>query len=216
MYDGPLVSVLLPSRKRVDLLEKSLRSVGWPDDPRVEWIVALDENDPFLPEYKKLLGDTAYIVTEQYGYIALHEYYNLLSEICIGQWLMLWNDDAFMESPDWLDKIAGYDPNQPLVLNIYKPDGNLFPLISRKLYEILGHYSLSPHNDTWVQEISRRLGIERFVRDVHVKHIVDSLKDDLAAEMGSVRDKSNALHHSMEKELAEDVDKVRSYMEENK
>jgi hypothetical protein len=40
---------------------------------------------------------------------------------------------------------------------------NLFPIISRPLYELLGYISPQVHSDSWLQAISRVNGIEQTV-----------------------------------------------------
>jgi hypothetical protein len=40
------------------------------------------------------------------GYDSLHEYYNELASKATGDWLMLWNDDAVMETEGWDEKIG--------------------------------------------------------------------------------------------------------------
>jgi hypothetical protein len=155
----PLISVLVASRERPALLAQSLASLGEGD---FEVLVRVDRDDPRLDEY---LGLTAQIlVGARHGYTSLHEYYNELAFAARGHWLFLWNDDCFMQTPNWIDVVRIHD-GQLVVLNPdtnhdnWKIDMNVFPLVPRKMVELMGHFSLSLHNDSWVEDVARQAGI---------------------------------------------------------
>jgi hypothetical protein len=91
-----------------------------------------------------------------------------------GDWLMLWSDDGVMETEGWDEKIhqhgGGFRILKPEMVNSPTPELNLFPVVSRKLYDLLGHISLQTHGDSWLQAIGRVNGIEEPV-DIKVKHL---------------------------------------------
>lgn len=205
------VSVLMPSRGRPELAKKSIESLGKGD---FEILVYLDHDDPEFYNYR--LKGCRVSAGGRHGYGGLHNYYNLLSAQSSGDWLMLWNDDATMETKNWVDIISKYDHTIPQVLNPWNESGdNLFPLISRKWYEIVGHYSRSPHADSWVQQIGQRLNLQVYVPGIRITHLGEEMHDQTHNEVRQIVRQTSAIHRNMEKERIEDADKIRRWYEEN-
>ena len=167
-----MISVLVPSRNRPTLLRESLSSLGYGD---FETLVYIDNDDPSRREYMEV-PTTYTLVGKRYGYPGLQHYINELCKLATGDWLFLWNDDALMKTPDWWKKVPETD--KPEVINFdANPLNNLFPLVSRQMYETLGHFSLSPHNDSWVQDIANQVGIHTHVPGVEIYHRRMELND---------------------------------------
>lgn len=207
------VSVLMPSRGRFELAKKAAESLGNGQD--YELLVAIDYDDPQFEQYTKWFNGC--LVMERLGYGGLHHYYNDLAETAGGDWLMLWNDDAIMETEGWTDIISEYDHTRPQVLNVWQKDtpDNLFPLISRKWYEIVGHFSLNTHADSWVQQIGERLNIQVSVPGIKITHQGEDLHDQTHNEVKQVVRETSARYRAMEKERIEDADKIRRWLDEN-
>lgn len=176
----PKISILCPSRERAGLLRKSLASLG---DVH-EVLVRVDDDDPELERYKAIEG-IKLVIGERLGYERLNVYINELAEQSTGDWLMLWNDDAIMETENWQELIGEHDPELPCVLNPHKPQHNYFPLISREFYKRLGEYSPSPNSDSYVAEVARICGVEYDVPGIEIKHLRGELDD--ATEANSLR-----------------------------
>lgn len=182
----PKVSVLIPSRHRPLAAAQAINSLGnnhWD----LEVLLYVDLDDENLDEYMELRSRVVKIFTgTRYHYKELHKYYNFLSKQAEGKWLMLFNDDAMLETSDWIDKICKYDSKQPLVLNLYHPTDNLFPVISRKWYELLQHFSLNAHSDSWVQEVGAWSQAQKYVKGIKISHRMpihfDSVDDDTYKE----------------------------------
>jgi len=174
------VSVLMPSRGRPDLAQKAVESFKAHEN--FHFIVAVDEDDPRLEEYPQEYPqvDAMIMITKPHGYRQLHRYYNEMCKRVAGDWLMLFNDDAVLESdPELLASyIREYDPTAPWVLNPYHPNDNLFPIISRKFYEIIKHYSLSPHVDSWVQAIGEETKIQEHIPNIIINHYREQMDDE--------------------------------------
>lgn len=167
-----MISVLVPSRNRPTLLRESLSSLGYGD---FETLVYIDNDDPSRREYMEV-PTTYTLVGKRHGYPGLQHYINELCKLASGDWLFLWNDDALMKTPDWWKKVPETD--KPEVINFdANPLNNLFPLVSRQMYETLGHFSLSPHNDSWVQDIANQVGIHTHVPGVEIYHRRMELND---------------------------------------
>lgn len=153
----PLISVMIPSRGRPEGLKNSIKSLLATATGNVEIIVRLDSDDP----HTDLPPGITLMTGPRHGYRYLHRYYNEMAQCAKGQWLMLWNDDAVMTEKGW-DREIGQQPEEMSVLNI-SGAFNIFPVVHRSLYEVLGHISLQAHSDTWLQSIARETGIEKHV-----------------------------------------------------
>jgi len=135
------------------------------DDDDRETLEAL-ESGP-LPNMQLFVGP-------RLGYIKLHHYVNQLALQATGEWLFLWNDDALLETPGWDEVVAEY-AGQFVVLNPgtnhtgHPRENCIFPIVPKAWVDILGHFSLSNHNDTYVEYIANQLGIRRNV-DIVVTH----------------------------------------------
>jgi hypothetical protein len=167
-----LISVLLPSRGRpgalADTVAGLLELASRPEDVQV--LVAADPDDTdtistVLPEQA-----TIWTAPERYGYPRLHEYVNALAEQAAGAWLWLWNDDARILTPGWDMQVAGA---RQAVLWPHSNDiasCNTFPIWPRAWTDHLGHVSLSPHCDSWIQYLGQTL-------DRHDRVDIDVLHD---------------------------------------
>lgn len=202
------VSSLTPSRDRPELLKSSIESLG----KLKEHLVYVDEDDPQLEEYKKLkIPGMKMVIGKRHNYYALQNYYNELAEMATGDWLLIWNDDAVMHTEDWTQHIQEYDPQKPAVLNIHFENNNYFPLVSRKFYETLGHISLSPHNDSWVQEIAQALDIHyNAFEHIKTEHIRDQLEDATMMNSKAIAQDTGFEHANMRnREMRDDIEKLR-------
>lgn len=207
-----MISVLVPTRKRPDLLKRSIQSLLDTATGPIEVLVAVDNDDPSYVGLNfpsgNVIGKTFY---ERPGYQALHEYYNELATIAKGDWLMLWNDDALMHTRGWNHVIESQAPG-PCVLNLFPGQLNIFPVMSRALYDILGHFALNNHNDTYLEYVSRGAGIERVVEGVKISHIRDTLNDEIRHETKAANDITSAKFYGDDVQalIQEDIKKIKA------
>lgn len=187
----PIVTALLPSRGRPDSLTASIHSLRKKAarSDRVEIIVGADPDDANTAITALGLAVPCWIAPRRYGYSRLNEYFNKLAEYAKGDWLLLWNDDARMETEGWDRRLgaltdAHLHPGGEKVhvadlwVDGHSPDLCTFPAISRAIYEAAGGYS--PHTchcDTWWQDIGRALGV---IRPVPIR--VDHQRADLTGK----------------------------------
>lgn len=168
----PLVSVLLPSRGRPDSLRATIAGLrGLADDSdRVEVLVAGDDDDEDTPGAARAGGAVLLITGPRRGYARLHEYVNDLAGSARGRWLMLWNDDAAMLTDGWDRIISEQRTGQRVLCPTSNQEPlNTFPIFTRELYLLLGHVSVSPHCDSYLEAVSRPTGIEHRV-PIEVRH----------------------------------------------
>jgi hypothetical protein len=175
---GKLVSVLLPSRGRPLMLKETVANlVGKSEDPaRIEILIRLDDDDEksrkaapaLLAEY----GEAIKILTgpRGRGYAGMHHFINELCAEARGDFLFLFNDDARMETENWCRELVALRDQ----ICVLKPRTNYtaenpFPIVHRKIRDIIGHFAAGPYCDKWAEVISQAAGIEK-EPDIFVTH----------------------------------------------
>lgn len=160
------ISVLLPARGRVDLTYQALRSLAElaSDPSRFEIIMRIDSDDTalfnastlFTKEFKNL---RLIIGPRGNGYRDLPMWFDYMISRSNGGWLWLFNNDSRVETKGW-DNVIRLVPIVPriepwlLETNISNNDkANDFPIISRKLYDIIGSLGSSPCSDVFLWDV---------------------------------------------------------------
>ncbi len=175
-----MISVIVPSRSRPDELLTSLTSLGLTEHG-MEALVWLDIDDPKLPRYKELMGSNPNIrlfIKDRVGYIKFHIMLNFLSSQAKFDWIFEFNDDAYMDNPNWFNVVKDFvkqfdSKKEPVVINIWgqgKVINNLFPIVSRAYFENLGHFAISPNCDDWVRIVAIGAGISYNLNGIQPKH----------------------------------------------
>lgn len=202
----------MPTRNRAEMWRKSAESLG----KRAEILVWIDEDEPQMEAYLNHgLGEHVKIyIKPRVGYLNFHIMVNFLCEQASGDWFLLWNDDAVMETDDWCEKIERIDSKIPRVINFYAPENfnhNLFPIISRSMYKAMGHYSQANHCDSWVQDIANKLRIHVPLFGIKARHIRDEIEDDTKGQTQSVYSVSSPAYHNEEMKTKRDLDALKIY-----
>ena len=176
------IAILLPTRGRDGMLDRSLRSLidcaSRPD--RIQIMLAFDRDDElgiqyFLTHIQPWLDqqnvDYEAMQFEPMGYIRLNEYVNALAKHSDANWLVFWNDDAVMETADWDATIMSYHGQFKLLAFHTHNDHpySIFPIVPRAWFDLLGY--LSPHqiSDAWLSQQAYMLDIWQRI-PVHVLH----------------------------------------------
>ncbi len=176
------IAILLATRGRTEPLKRSIHSlIDLAQDPkRVQIMLAFDKDDTvgpayFLKEVKPWLDERGVSYTamsfEPMGYINLHKYNNAMAVKTDSHYLVIWNDDAVMETQDWDSIIMSYKDEFKLLS--FKTHNmhpySIFPIVPRKWYELLGYISPHPTQDGWVSQQAYMLDIYQRI-DVQVLH----------------------------------------------
>ncbi|SFQ68576.1 aspartyl/asparaginyl beta-hydroxylase domain-containing protein [Amycolatopsis rubida] len=188
------LSLLCPTRNRVDGLAEFLRSVQRTAAApgRIEVLCYVDEDDPALPGYRELfggvrqrrgpLGRCALRVGPPIGVAAA---WNRLAAEATGEFLLMANDDQLYVDHGWdaaLDRRAGelaaLHEDSVLCLYFdaaqYPGDGRDFPIVSRAWYETLGYFVPTIFQqwevEQWVFDLAERLGRLYPVSGIFVEH----------------------------------------------
>lgn len=149
-----MISVLCPSRHRPTLLARSLTSLDQTATGPIELLVAADPDDPETAEVAAAHHATVWVAPQRFGYRRLHDYYTNLARLAGGTWLLVWNDDAVMETVGW-DEAVGWVPPEFVVWTIC---GGLFPAVPKVWVDHLGYFAREWHNDAYWEGIGARLG----------------------------------------------------------
>jgi len=168
--NGPLVSVIFPTRERPNQLIAALDScIKLAANPKnVEVLLKVDEDDvktiAAIENYLRDCPSTvkAFVTPRGKGYLDIHNWLNALAAEAAGDWLFVLSDDAKVETQDW-DEILnsavipvwhGF-PEDVCMLIPHIGDGkqNSFFLLRRKTFELMGRVCGSPFGDTWLMNI---------------------------------------------------------------
>ncbi len=165
-----MISILCPSRGRPDLAKKMIESALSTATAPIEILLYLNEDDPELEKYKKLISSKYYQIgpDRSPGYS-----WNKLAEECHGDILFLLGDDATFETKGWdrlveeefskiPDRIACVYPVVPGIKKVNNPHF----CVHRNWVNTLGYF-IPPHFwhwyvDTWTRELAQQIG--RYIR----------------------------------------------------
>lgn len=166
------ISLLLATRGRTRALDTSVHGVfEKADDPtQIEIFFAFDRDDEvglhhFKHFLKPWLDERGHRYTamlfDPMGYIRLHVYNNKMAKQAQGRWLVIWNDDAVMETPGWDTEILKYDDQFRLLAFHTHNDHpySIFPILPRRWFELLGYISPHPTQDGWLSQQAYMLDI---------------------------------------------------------
>lgn len=217
-----LVSFLIVSRGRFNGLLKAINSIinTASNTKRVEILIRFDEDDEkSLNRLSELPTNNITIHTvigKKYGYEFLHKYVNELCLDANGEFFAWFNDDCIIESNGWDDIIDKYKGQ---IVSFY-PDhkgtgsGNIFPIISRKIYEILGHFSLSQQVDTWQFVVCNKAEIEIKRKDiVFIHNREEGVKEYISDKnRKNVHKKTVNVWRKLSKKRKDDTNKIRKFL----
>jgi glycosyltransferase involved in cell wall biosynthesis len=219
------ISILLPTRNRFNLFKASIDSLykTCQNNDNFEILVALDNDDSDIEkinEYVNNKNNMKVFIVDRLFYKNLNLYYDILSKQSIGTSLMLWNDDAIMESDNWDYEILNnhnefcvLSPKVSNMLTYWETQGVLFPIIPKKWFEITNRWSYIQACDSWIDIICKRLGLLKNLSSVIIKHdrhdLTGNNLDSTYAEgriyVGENKDNSA-------RELDSDCEKINQYI----
>ncbi len=189
-----IISVLLPTRGRRDVLKSSLESLitKAKNPEKVELLLGIDEDDEGAREYiekeiapmlREHRVECRANVFKPLGYENLHVYVNTLAGSATGDWLFFWNDDGVMVTDGWDEVIRGYTGQFKLLAPRDNHDGHpyaIFPIVPRDWFMLVDHLSQNAQNDAWLSHIAYMLDIfERIdVEFIHDRADITGNNDD--------------------------------------
>lgn len=229
-----IISVLLPTRKRKNILLKSIKTlVDKASDPtRIELLIGIDEDDEETKEF--LQKDVADYLKEKgvecrasifkpLGYTKLHTYVNTLASSAHGEWFFFWNDDGLMVTEGWDNVIESYNGQFKLLAPKDNHDGHpyaIFPIVPRDWFMLMEHLSMNAQNDTWLSHIAYMLDIfERIdVEFVHDRADITGNNNDETFQNrqykeGNPEDPEDFAHPTMQQARVKTAYKIAWFLE---
>lgn len=198
---GPLVSVLYPTRghpKQLAQAVDGLYSLA-ADKRSLEFVFKTDADDPATQMEVNRFATLGLAVTHLnsprgLGYADMHHWVNWMAKSARGDWLIIWNDDVRVLTQNWdavlmsvgmKDRWHGCLDVACLVAETVETPGSMgFFFLRRKVTQILGHFSRSPHNDTYVTTLMKMVDSLFFLGDaLKVSHQPD--EDDVVYREGA-------------------------------
>lgn len=217
-----LCTVMIPTRGRSQHLENLIQNIfnSVSDTNNIEIVFRCDDDDTetinFLKEKVSDSDKVRMIVGPRgIGYSELHVFYNQICESSDAEWFFLFNDDAILNKTDWdvpLAEIKDVVVLQPMTTNGRGwQEGNIFPIMHRKIYETLGHFSVCNMNDCYVSNVANRVDLEKRIDFIEVVHIRDAWHDQTAQESALFQAKQfQSFSDCMKENLPIDVEKLRN------
>lgn len=216
------ISVVFPSRNRVEMLNDSLFSLFSKADPNnvnFEVLVKLDLDDhqsiDYIKNWSNEFENLTFITnSRKKGWLNMADFVENLVRCAAGEWIFGFNDDLVMKTENWNTLIEEHLSD----FKIYYPNPSFgyrwaFPLFPKKLYEILGH--ISPHNqiDTYMYRLGEELGINSLIDNVVLEHDYN-YSDDSTKDKGKVINinYNTRDYHYNSAEFKQDIKKLSQYL----
>lgn len=227
------VGLLLPTRNRTTALNLAIRSAvnRASEKNALELLIAFDLDDKVGPAYfdehiKDWVieqgVDLKVLHIPRLGYDHLNEYCNILARIARSHYLMMWNDDAIMDTDGW-DKIIAEYIGQFKVLKVQTHNehpNSIFPIVPIQWVQLLGHFSRHKECDNEISQIGYLLDIVKKI-PVHVTHdrydLTGNNNDEIYNERNVEKhfefDRENSFHHpSVTQMRINDTERVAAQM----
>ena len=184
-------SILTPTRNRPNNCERFIRSVynATTSKQNVEMLFYVDNDDPAINAYKSLelhskkefedFKNIKFIFGEPQS-VSIS--WNDLAEKCIGDVLIMGNDDLVYQTSSW-DELLDVELKQfekDEIYVAYMEDGIngerhcAFPIVSRVWYNCLGRFTPGifnfGYNDTFIFEVGQMLNRTHFMPHIRAEH----------------------------------------------
>jgi len=217
----PCISIVLPSRKRVEFLNEALYSIyslADPNNVNFEVIVKIDLDDhetiSYIKNWTNEYENIYFLISaRKKGFINLVDFVEDMIDLAKGKYILAANDDLTFETQNWNTILESKLTN----FKIYFPYINGYReglwCIPKELYTILGHISHHSQVDTYLSWLGQVLGIIEYIDEVRVNHKFD-YEDETQI------DKINQMHvnytsrdyHRNSPEFIKDIKTLQEYL----
>ena len=176
------IAVMIPTRSRTTPLGRSLFSMIdlAADLSKIEFLMAIDDDDEIAldyffthiqPRFDQQNINYTVLSTPRLGYEGLAKYFNILADKAKADWLMVWTDDAIMETQDWDLRITECTGEFKL-LKVHTHNEHpysIFPILPVEWYDVIGYFAKHQMIDAEVSQIAYMLDIMKII-EVNVTH----------------------------------------------
>jgi hypothetical protein len=187
---------MLATHKRTDALSRSVFSLldRTKNLDRIQVIFGIDDNDSIgtdhfvnviQPDLDRRGVDYLALSFEPLGYLGLNQYYNRMADDADADWLMVWCDDAIMETQDWDERVSECTGEFKL-LKAHAHNEHpyaVFPILPAEWQEVTGYFARHQMLDAEVSQIAYLLDIMKII-EVNITH-------DRADLTGNNKDETN-------------------------
>lgn len=232
----PLVSILIPTRTRPEsrleeVIEKSIGNSKVPEG--LEFCIKVDSDDlaalnmseRLAAKYKDCSSFKITVLDRGQGYLDMPRYINELASIASGDWLWMLSDNAWPVTQNWDYFLENWFPPSATYIGcqdvcLFSPIATMengfripispCPFIRRKMFEVLGHITLLPSWDMWLNSVAWLTGTLMTV-PIQLEHIPPVSRTDFDEEMIN---RMNGKRHSVEmrRKVIEDATKLIDYL----
>lgn len=174
-----MISVCCPTRGRPDFAVRLYESIINTAKNKVELVLAVDEDDPLLSEYKVKCPEAKFVIGDRH---VLGTLYNRMWKQSSGEILMLTGDDMYFITKNWdleVEKIVHSYPDKICFItgNIGLGNGHfigpLYLFVTKRVCDILGYFCppwLNRWVDIWVADVGEKVG-RLFRAEISIDHV---------------------------------------------
>ena len=184
----------MATRGRPELAFRSLKSLikNAHNVDEIEFCVAIDNDDTnsidyfnttVVPWFERNEYDILVLSFDRLGYAKLNEYMQTLALNSKGAWLIIWNDDAVMDTEHWDKEIVSYTGQFKLLAfqdNHNKHPYSIFPILPREWLVLFGTLSPQQACDAWVSQVAYVVDIFKRIKTTitHDRHDLTGNNND--------------------------------------
>lgn len=185
----PIVTIYIPSRKRV---ERLIRCLQWINDTahpdNYEVFIWFDDDDRqslnAIPQIESMGRIKCIVGPRRNGWASIEENFMEALPQFNGTWIWVLNDDMWIEGKGWDEQLKGV-PTEGVICHpeisgnggsVYRNDtGGCFPIVPNRFWEKLGQPQVERPYDTYCNELARTSGWKfHFLPNVTTVHARDS------------------------------------------
>lgn len=229
--NGPLISILMPTRKRPQLLMQAVRHflVNTVDHKNIEFVFRYDDDDhetgELLQNAQGKLPMTVLRGPRGRGYLDMHHWVNGMCSVAKGDWIFVANDDAALMSYGW-DKILenfahipgwhGVEEISVLGCYVNHAPAEAFLLVRREVVQVMGHYARHHLCDNYMWKIARFCESANYI-PIHIHHMPrEEITDETGREVMACHGLPEGHKKVVSSELSqcrlEDAQKIINYL----
>lgn len=198
------ITVLIPSRGRPDQLVEAVHSLRFTAyaPSQLDIRIGADSDDLQTIGVARSMGIQVAVFQERHGYAQIWKYFNgLIPDVYVGEWTLLFNDDARMKTLGWDDELRelSYKFLVADFRNHHSPGLVTFPAVRERAlryfdYRFVPEKLETPHVDSVWQELGRRSGTMSPTLDSYIEHLRPDIAD--VPEDNTYREGRTGLDHA--------------------